>query len=174
MSEPTSDGREGRVPVEAAICGLYCTGCSIFIASHEDPARLKVIADRWGVPVEQIHCDGCRSTVRTPYCRECTLFACATERGHDFCGECADYPCERLREFQAERPHRIELWRNLDRIRTAGVETWLEEMREHYRCHSCSTINSTYDAVCRRCGREPANAYVAEHKQAIAEALSRL
>jgi hypothetical protein len=174
MSESVTGARGAAVPVVAAVCGLYCTSCSIFIASHEDPARLKSIGERWGVPVEQMHCDGCRSDIRTPYCRQCTFVTCAAGRGHDFCGECADFPCAELKEFQAERPHRIELWQNLERIRTAGVDTWLEEMKQHYSCPSCSTVNSTYDLVCRSCGHDPSNAYVAEHRAAIVEALARL
>jgi hypothetical protein len=161
-------------PAVAAVCGLYCTACSIFIASHEDPDRLKGIAERWGVPAEELHCDGCRSDIRTPYCRECTLFACAARRGHAFCNECADYPCAELKEFQVERPHRIELYENLERIRTVGVDVWLAEMEAHYSCPSCATINSTYDLKCRSCGHEPSNDYVAAHRETILKALSKL
>jgi hypothetical protein len=161
-------------PAIAAVCGLYCAGCSVFIASHEDPHRLELLAGRWGVPVEEMHCDGCRAEIRTPYCRECDLFACAAKRGHAFCGECTDYPCKELDEFRAERPHRIEIYDNLERIRAAGVDTWMAEMKSRYSCPACSTVNSTYDLKCRSCGHEPSNDYVAAHRQAIVEALSRL
>ncbi len=171
---PTGTAQPGPVPVVAAVCGLYCPGCTIFIASREDPERLKAIADRWGFPLEQMHCDGCRAETRTPYCRTCTLFACAAGRGHAFCNECADYPCADLKEFQAERPHRIELYENLERIRAAGVEVWLDEMKAHYSCPSCATINSAYDLACRSCGEDPSSGYVAAHSETIREALSRL
>jgi hypothetical protein len=161
-------------PALAAVCGLYCAGCSIFISSHEDPERLALLAARWGVPVEQMHCDGCRAEIRTPYCRECTLFACATERGHTFCVECADYPCKELDGFRADKPHRTEIYENLDCIRATGVEAWFTEMKHRYSCPTCGTLNSAYDLKCRSCGHEPANDYVAAHRDEIVEALSRL
>jgi hypothetical protein len=69
-------------PATAAVCGLCCDVCSIFIASHDDPQRLALLADRMGWKVEEAHCDGCRSDRLTPYCRDCDLRACAEQRGH--------------------------------------------------------------------------------------------
>ena len=36
--------RKDALPETAAVCGLYCEACSLFIASHEDPERLERIA----------------------------------------------------------------------------------------------------------------------------------
>jgi len=92
----------------AAVCGLFCEACNLFIATQEDPARLKRLAARFQVSEEDAKCQGCRSEKRGPYCRICKMFSCAAERGIDFCSECEDYPCNDLKQFQAERPHRIE------------------------------------------------------------------
>ena len=95
------------------------------------------------------------------------MFACAAERGIDFCSECEEYPCTELRRFQSDRPHRIELFNNLDRIQTVGCQQWLKEIEGNYTCKRCETLNSAYDLKCRKCGEEPSCKYVANHKQEI-------
>jgi hypothetical protein len=168
--EPTAAG-PGDIPATAAVCGLCCDVCSIFIAAHEDPQRLALLAGRMGWDIADAHCDGCRSHRRTPSCRDCDLLACAQERGHAFCSECCDYPCTQLQDFQHEKPHRAELYHNLDRIADLGVERWLTETKDRYSCPACRTLNSSYDLKCRKCGHEPSCAFVEAHLDLIAAAL---
>lgn len=152
----------------AGVCGLYCEACTLFIATKEDPERLGDIAKRYLLTVEAITCYGCRSAKRGPYCEKCKMFACAAQRGIDFCVECTEYPCDDLKQFQSEgRPHRLELWDDLEQIRTIGYKEWLKETRENYTCPRCESINSAYDLKCRKCGEEPSCSYVAGHKQEI-------
>lgn len=157
----------------AAVCGLFCPACTVFIGTREDPKRLKIIAERVQRTVEELRCDGCRSAERCFYCREkCKMGKCASERGVDFCGECREYPCEDLKTFQAEMPHRIELWKSQERIKEVGYEKWFAEMVVHYSCPECHTLNSAYDLKCRNCGREPSCDYVSQHKDAITRHLT--
>jgi hypothetical protein len=165
-------GRE--VPLTAAVCGLFCDACVLFIACHEQPETLPALAARWNLPVEQMHCDGCRTDRRTPYCGQCIMFKCAAERGHVFCVECNDYPCAELRSFQSQAPHRAKLFESLGRIAEVGADTWRAEVRGRYTCPSCGTLNSAYHLQCRRCGHDPASGFVASHREAIQERLSRL
>jgi hypothetical protein len=152
----------------AAVCGLFCPACSIFIGTKEDPARLNVIAQRVQRPVEELRCNGCRSEQRCYYCESnCKMAECAAAKGLDFCGACPEYPCKDLRAFQAERPHRIELWKSQERIKEAGYKKWYAEMIEHYACPKCRTLNSAYDLKCRKCGEEPSCGYVGRHKKAV-------
>jgi hypothetical protein len=151
----------------AAVCGLYCEACTLYIATAEDPARLKSLAGRLKLSEEAIKCHGCRSDKRWPYCEKCKMSACAAEKNIDFCIECGEYPCEELIKFQAAMPHRIELWDDLKRIKAIGYEEWLREIRKHYACPQCQTINSAYDLNCRKCGKEPGSEYVSRHKPAI-------
>ncbi len=155
----------------AAVCGLYCEACSLFIATKEDPERLKKLAEKFHLSEETMRCYGCRSEKRGPYCQQCKMSACAAERGIDFCVECPEYPCDDLKAFQAERPHRIELWEDLERIHAVGYETWMEEARKKYSCPSCKTTNSAYDLQCRNCGEKPSCEYVARHGEAIRKIL---
>jgi hypothetical protein len=156
----------------AAVCGLYCESCSWFIATTEDPERLKKLADQFGFSKEQSKCYGCRSDKRLLFCEECKMCACAAERGIEFCNECEEYPCDDLKLFQSVMPHRIELWENLERIKSIGYNKWINEIRENHTCPQCHTINSTYDLKCRKCGEEPSCKYVAKHKQAIEQFLN--
>ncbi len=153
----------------AAVCGLFCPGCTIYIATRETPERREQIAQLLRRPVETLVCDGCRSERRYTYCQTCKMFACAAERGVDFCGACADYPCEELRTFQAARPHRLELWQAQARIQEAGYEVWFEEMFAHYACPECGTLNSAYLLSCRECGATPSCGYVAAPRAEIVD-----
>ena len=158
----------------AAACGLYCEACTLFIATKEDPVRLKGLAARFQLTEEAIKCYGCRSTKRGPYCETCKMFSCAAERGIDFCVECREYPCAALKQFQSERPHRIELWDDLERIRAMGYEHWLKDIPGNYTCPQCQSINSAYDLKCRKCNEEPSCDYVAKHKQEIEQFLKKM
>jgi hypothetical protein len=158
----------------AAVCGLFCPACSVFIGTKEDPARLNVIAQRVQRPVEELRCNGCRSERRCYYCESnCKMAKCAAAKGVDFCGACPEYPCKDLRAFQAEMPHRIGLWKSQERIREAGYEKWYTEMIEHYSCPTCRTLNSAYDIACRKCGATPSCPYVRLHQDEIIQHLSK-
>ena len=156
----------------AAVCGLFCPSCTIYIGTTEDPQRLESVAERFGATVEAVRCFGCRAEQRLPYCAQCKMAACAAEKGLDFCGACDEYPCEELETFQAARVHRIELWRAQERIQEVGYERWFEEMVARYACSQCGALNSAYDLVCRKCGADPSCAYVDAHREEILQYLS--
>jgi hypothetical protein len=159
----------------AAVCGLFCPACTLYIGTQEDPERLKFMAGALKLPVEEVRCGGCRAEERSFFCRDlCKMYKCAAEKGLDFCGSCPDYPCQELKDFQCAMPHRIELWKSLDSIRESGPEVWYAEMLEHYACPSCGTINSAYDIQCRKCAAEPGSSYVAGHKDEIIRQLGKM
>lgn len=150
-----------------AACGLFCPACIVYIATRETPEKREKLSQTLKIPLEMLQCDGCRSARRFSYCQTCKLIVCAREKGLDFCGSCADFPCADLKEFQGGKPHRLELWQDQARIREAGYEAWFAEMLEHYSCPQCGTVNSAYHLSCRECGAAPGNAFTAAHKDAI-------
>ena len=158
----------------AAVCGLFCPGCSAFIATQEGPESLEVMAKRFGVTADEVTCLGCRSEKRIPYCDTCKLYPCAIEKGVDFCGECPENPCDDLKEFQAAGAHRFELWNAHEQIVKEGYEKWMEDMMKYYSCSKCGKLNSTYDAKCRSCGHQPSNQYGEEHSKEVWEFLANL
>jgi len=168
---PTADSPQFDKTL-AAVCGLFCPSCAMYIGSTVDPARLERMAAERGMAVEDLQCRGCRSDKRIAYCATCFMYRCASDKGVDFCGACPDYPCQELRDFQAKMPHRLDLWQAQERIRAAGWETWFEEMLARYGCPECGAINSAYDAICYVCGHKPSCAYVAEHGKKVAAFLA--
>jgi hypothetical protein len=158
----------------AAVCGLFCPACTIYIGSTEDPERLKTVAQMTNATAENLACHGCHLDKRTVYCESCKMLKCSAEKGIDFCIECKEYPCVELKEFQAGLPHRIELWKSLERIKEIGFEKWYGEMVAHYSCPNCHTINSAYDIACRKCGASPGNAYVAQNREEILAQLAKM
>jgi hypothetical protein len=151
----------------AAVCGLFCEACSWFIATHEDADRLQRLAAQSDFSEEEARCYGCRSDKRIPYCATCKMYSCAEERGIDFCSQCQEYPCDDLQKFQTAMPHRLELWDNLEQIKSGGYEKWMRKTRQKYTCPQCQTINSAYDLKCRSCGHDPSCSYVARYQQEI-------
>lgn len=158
----------------AAVCGLFCPACHVFIATKEDPERLAALSRRYQKSQEELQCNGCRSARRCFYCETvCFMAKCAAGKGLEFCGDCTDYPCKGLQEFQSLAPHRIELWKNHARRKEIGWEAWYAEMIEHYSCPDCKTINSAYDLKCRKCGASPSCAYVRQHEAEILNHLAK-
>ncbi len=158
----------------AAVCGLFCPACHVFIATREESAKLAVLAERYQKTVEELQCNGCRSDKRCFFCKTvCTMARCAASKKVDFCGACPDYPCTDLKAFQALAPHRIELWKSHQRIKEAGFEKWYDEMLLHYSCTACGTMNSAYHIACRKCGTTPSCEYVRLHRDAIEQHLSK-
>jgi len=166
--------RMNPIKMTSAVCGLFCPSCTVFIATKEDPERLKRLAITLNQTVEETHCQGCRSEHKTAYCQNCTMVECARQKGIEFCGECEEFPCEEIKTFQALKPHRIDLWQSHQRIKEVGYEQWAGEMSEHYSCPECHTLNSAYDMVCRKCGNDPSCRYVEMNKEAIVSHISKV
>ncbi len=162
-----SDSLASTPPAKAAVCGLFCSACTFYIGTHEDPARIDRMAATFGVSREVLLCDGCRGDRRLYYCRDCYMPICAADRGLSFCGECPDCPCSELEAFVQERPHRADIHADLARIHEIGPDAWLAEATEKYSCPACGTLNSAYDLMCRKCGHDPASPYVETHRDAI-------
>jgi hypothetical protein len=156
----------------AGSCGLFCPSCKIFIASHDHAEIRKRIAESLHLPRLDLECEGCRSDSRYHFCQTCDIKHCSSTKGLDYCGECLDYPCEKLSQFQMCRPHCAELFANQDRIQEAGFETWFQEMIVRYSCPECGTLNSAYHLTCPTCRTTPSCAFVTDHKAELIQYLS--
>ncbi|NLG79739.1 MAG: DUF3795 domain-containing protein [Firmicutes bacterium] len=131
-------------------CGLYCGACDTLLANEE--GRLGLLARKCKMSVEALTCRGCKSGVASVWCMKCEIRRCALARRVEFCFECADYPCDRLRAFAADsRAHHSVVLKNLEAIRVKGVAAWLEEQKSRWSCPQCGTRSSWYDRRCRRC-----------------------
>ena len=43
--------------------------------------------------------------------------------------------------------------KNLDRIKEVGVDKWLAEQEQQWKCPDCQTASSWYAEDCANCGR---------------------
>lgn len=97
-----------------AICGLECSSCPMYVATQKDDDGMrKRVAKEWSeryrvkgysrpeLKPEDVNCDGClsRSGRLYLYCRDCEVRKCALGKGVQNCGECKDYPCEKIVEL---------------------------------------------------------------------------
>ncbi|HBW33962.1 MAG TPA: hypothetical protein DEF89_00705 [Desulfosporosinus sp.] len=89
--------KSGPTKRTSAVCGLFCPSCTLFIATKEDPERLKRLAVTLNQTIEETLCEGCRSENRTAYCKKCKMVECTLQKGLEFCGECQEYPCEEIK-----------------------------------------------------------------------------
>lgn len=88
-----------------AYCGLDCAVCDAFRATQQDDDTLRArVAVQWArmtgcdFAPDDVNCDGCAAADgRTaPYLNECPIRTCARERNVPNCGQCAEFPCDRL------------------------------------------------------------------------------
>jgi hypothetical protein len=137
----------------AAYCGLYCGSCETLRAWREkDYLLLKKEAEESGRLQEEIRCEGCKSDDVIFWCQRCRIKGCAIERGLDFCSACIDFPCDLLLEFEGSQPHHRGVTSELRKIQESGVDEWLKEQDEKWRCPSCDSRTTFYDNECKKCG----------------------
>ena len=91
----------------AARCGIYCGECEFR---------------------EETHCLGCVGMEGKLFWGECPLARCCTGKGLQHCGQCADFPCDKLKAFAYDSAHgdggqRI---RNLEAWNAQGFEAWAQ------------------------------------------------
>jgi hypothetical protein len=78
---------------------------------------------------EQMNCPGCPATGGKPFWGECQVARCCIGKGHEHCGQCAEFPCELLKKFaydpeQGDNGRRI---RNLEAWNEKGYDVWRKE-----------------------------------------------
>ena len=106
-----------------AICGLACTECPAFIATHKnDDGERKKVAQEWSkefkvdLKPEDINCDGCLATTDNlfSHTKVCGIRKCGLEKGVKNCAYCDEYVCEKLSNFFNDAP---QAKKNLEEIR---------------------------------------------------------
>lgn len=157
-----------------AYCGLHCEGCSVYVASHFNKERLKVIAAKMNVTVDEMYCDGCRAEVVAKHCRSCEIKACAIEKDIDSCAYCKAMPCDILKEFRCKMPHRAEIIESLEYLKLHGEDEWEVKMHEDLECGICGNMNSPYYIRCRVCGNVPANMFTNRHFETLMEYVKKI
>ena len=94
-----------------AFCGITCTDCKAFVATHEnDDAKRKQVADEWKMKPEEVNCIGCTNPngLHIDYWKTCPIKNCGTEKGVENCASCVDYSCEKLEKISPNAKETLE------------------------------------------------------------------
>lgn len=141
------------------ICGLYCGTCPSYIAHSENNiAELEKRSQEFGIPVEDVRCEGCHSDRVMSICVDCRhgFRQCAREHRITWCFECADFPCQRLRDFTDVHivngiSHHAQAIDNLQYMKEHGIEPWVEKQEKAGRCPQCGKKLYWFTLECPDC-----------------------
>ena len=83
-------------------------------------------------------CLGCRNSEHGKYCIEnCFILECTKQHGIDFCGECPEFPCEKINQLFVGEV--LNDWKyGNQRIKDIGIENFYNEAiaRSHYSSYA--------------------------------------
>ena len=80
----------------------------------------------------QMGCPGCLAAGGKLFWGECTGAKCCIARGHEHCGQCADFPCTVVKEI-AYHPEHGDNGKRLLTLKAwneKGIEAWKREQHE--------------------------------------------
>lgn len=121
-----------------APCGIDCMLCHHHCES-EDP------------------CGGCRGGKgKSQHCKNCELMLCAGKRGCEFCAECDEFPCDKLRGFNDFYIMRYghEFLPNAILMKEQGERTMTEKLLKNWSCPDCGGVICIHDDTCSECGKK--------------------
>ncbi len=123
-----------------APCGMNCTYC---YAHHKKKKQ----------------CMGCRTISENmpTACRKCEIKECVTSKQLEYCNECSDYPCTRIKNLEKSYNKRYNesLMNNLDVIKHDGMASYLNAEKLRLKCKSCDGYLNIHDKICSNCGKTP-------------------
>lgn len=129
-----------------APCGMNCALCVNYLAFKNDLKKKGFTRS---------YCVGCR-----PRGKNCTFLKGRCDKLGEgqvnYCFECADYPCVRLKALDRRyrTKYRMSMIQNLEQIRTKGVEPFLAAQAEQWRCSRCGGNISCHIGLCLACDLE--------------------
>ena len=130
----------------AAPCGMYCGTCRSYLLLKKD------LFEERGY---KSGCTGCR--IRNKKCafirRDCPKLR---KNEIDFCFECNQFPCSKLKKLDNRYKEKtyVSFIENLKRNNQVGVEKWLKEQEELYKCPDCGGKICLHDTECYDCGNK--------------------
>jgi len=99
---------------DISVCGLNCAKCKLRIADK---------------------CGGCRGPVERNWSPKCEFRPCAEAKGHRYCFECAEFPCDKIEAFASDGHdhHRLAV-ENMKRMKELGLERWIAQQEKPMFC----------------------------------------
>jgi hypothetical protein len=128
-----------------APCGMNCAVCSAYLAMKND------IRSRG---IKSAYCQGC-----LPRGKGCTVNKSGgclklINQNVRFCYECARFPCRANRHWDEVYRTRYNTSpiENLRYIQASGMEKFLQQQQEKWRCSKCGGVISCHNGICYSCG----------------------
>ncbi len=146
-------------PENLAPCGLYCGVCMIHHATQANDQTLlgrlaKIYARRLPelapLTPDMLLCDGCQSSRRSVFCRECPIRKCTQEKGLRGCHQCDEFPCAYIDEFPMPVGKKVIL-RAIPYWRTHRAEELVLAEKKRYRCPECGGRLFRGSRTCPEC-----------------------
>ena len=152
-------------------CGIYCGACDIHVAyatgkksqfaSFFTGPTLKALISLRGIAFQpsdlELKCHGCKSDTLFINCSDCPIRTCAVAQKVEHCIDCSDYPCKILKTRQKMEnmlPHLTTNHENMVVIREHGLDQWLGEQSEKWKCPECQTRFTWYARRCTSCNKD--------------------
>jgi hypothetical protein len=89
------------------------------------------------------------------HCAKCSIVHCPEKGGDPAkpCGACSKYPCKRLKSLEKRfiTNYGESLMDNFRQIAEKGLEQFLLEAEEAWRCQECGNMLSVHRAQCLHC-----------------------
>jgi hypothetical protein len=142
-----------------AYCGLYCGACSFKVAYDEKNSQhIKNMPAKYDQykNAELEFCPGCRWDNQRGSCK---IRNCAISKDLTNCGECINFPCAILKEFNYDGiPHHADCISNLRMIKEKGIDYFLDHQEKYWTC-TCGARTSWYLKSCIICKKNLQNFY---------------
>ncbi len=126
-----------------APCGMNCALCSGYLAY-----ALQLPRQRGKVS----YCAGCRP--RNKQCAFLKKHCPDLMSGRvEYCFECRGYPCDRLKHLDERyrRNYQVSFLENLAQIKERGIDRFLRDQAEKYRCPGCGGVVCVHTGRCPVC-----------------------
>ncbi len=107
-----------------AACRLFCNECDIYKAT-DDPEVAQETVDWFkremdiNLTVEEIRCSSCKGNRKTHWSSDCDILNyCVDEKGLEFCYQCEDFPCVKLKNWADESSRYKDALSRLTRMKS--------------------------------------------------------
>jgi hypothetical protein len=126
-----------------APCGMNCRICVGYFGYTMAGKKRKM------------RCVGCNPSGKScaflkKYCNK------LTKKEVNYCYECSDFPCIHLEKIDNTYRERYDMSiiENLKFIRDKGLNDFLEQQEEKYRCPECGGVVCVHNNICYNCESE--------------------
>jgi hypothetical protein len=108
---------------------------------------------------EKNKCNGCRNESAIQYktkgSNSCVIKNCPVilSSSSGFCYECSNYPCQRLKQLDKryQGKYHMSMLKNLDYIGEFGIDAFLHNEENRWKCRTCGNIVCVHKHMCLEC-----------------------